>query len=194
MVVFPFPNKPTRWAFVWCLASLLADAQLCDDGAVTLDVLLGQVVQQSAALADHLVHAQTAVVVVGMSFQVGGELIDALGQDGDLDFGEPVSPPWHSFRLWSCRAFLALESMSAIRAQFQILKPPDGSAVCFGMKKLTGIILNYPGQLTFIPFSGRANCVSFGCSSFSKQNPLRWAFVCVWHPYLRMPSFAMMAR
>ena len=47
-------------------AELLADVQLCDNRTVTLDILLGEVVEQTAALADHLVHAQTAVVVVGM--------------------------------------------------------------------------------------------------------------------------------
>ena len=36
---------------------LLADAQLGDDGAVALNVFLGQIVQQAAALTDHLVHA-----------------------------------------------------------------------------------------------------------------------------------------
>jgi hypothetical protein len=61
--------------------------------------LSGKVVEQSAALTDHLVHAQTAVVVVGMLLQMRGELIDALGEDGDLDFREPVSPSWVLF--WS---------------------------------------------------------------------------------------------
>ncbi len=64
----------------------LADAQLCDDRAVTLDIDLDEIVQQPAALTDHLVHAQTAVVVVGMGLEVLGELADALGEDGDLDF------------------------------------------------------------------------------------------------------------
>ena len=69
-----------------CRDGLLSDAQLRDDGAIAPDVLLGQVVQQTAALADHLVHTQTAVGILGMLLQVRGELIDALGQDGDLDF------------------------------------------------------------------------------------------------------------
>ena len=65
----------------------LADVQLRNDGTVALDVLLGQVVEQAAALTDHLVHAKTAVVVVGMTLQVLGELADTLGKNGDLDFG-----------------------------------------------------------------------------------------------------------
>ena len=67
-------------------ASLLADAELGDDGAVALDVFLREVVKQTAALADHLVHAETAVVVLRVLLEVLGELTDALGQDGDLDF------------------------------------------------------------------------------------------------------------
>lgn len=63
---------------------LLADAQLCNDCTIALDVLLGEVVEQAAALTDHLVHAQTAVLVVGMHLQVLGELMDALGENRDL--------------------------------------------------------------------------------------------------------------
>ena len=36
----------------------LADVQLRNDGTIALDVLLGQVVEQAAALTDHLVHAK----------------------------------------------------------------------------------------------------------------------------------------
>ena len=67
--------------------SLLADAQLVDQSAVTLDVLLLQVVQQTAALADHLEQATTGVVVLGIQLQVSGQVSDALGQDSDLDLG-----------------------------------------------------------------------------------------------------------
>ena len=66
---------------------LLVDAQLGDQSAVTLDVLLLQVVQQTAALADHLEQATTRVVVLGIQLQVSGEVSDALGQDSDLDLG-----------------------------------------------------------------------------------------------------------
>ena len=31
---------------------------------------------------------------MGMNLQVRGELVDALGKDGDLDLGEPVSVSW----------------------------------------------------------------------------------------------------
>ena len=66
---------------------LLSDAELGDAGSVALNVLLGQVVQKVAALTDHLQQAEAAVIVLVMDLQVLGELIDALGENGDLDLG-----------------------------------------------------------------------------------------------------------
>ena len=66
---------------------LLTNAQLGDNRAVPLDVLLGQVVQQLAAFADHLIQAAAAVVVVDVHPQVLGELLDAGGENGDLHLG-----------------------------------------------------------------------------------------------------------
>ena len=43
------------------------------------------VVQQAAALADHLEEAAAGVVVLLVDLEVLGELSDALGEDGDLD-------------------------------------------------------------------------------------------------------------
>ena len=66
---------------------LLTDAQLGNDGTIPLDVLLGQIVQHLAALTDHLQQAAAAVVVVDVDLQVLGQLLDAGGEDGDLDLG-----------------------------------------------------------------------------------------------------------
>ena len=66
---------------------LLSDAELGDDSSVTLDVVLCQVVQQTAALTDHLEQALTGVVVLLVDLQVLGELVDALGKDSDLNLG-----------------------------------------------------------------------------------------------------------
>ena len=66
---------------------LLTDAQLGDDSTVTVDILLCQVVQQVAALTDHHQQAAAGVVVVLVYTQVLGQLVDAGGEDGDLDFG-----------------------------------------------------------------------------------------------------------
>ena len=67
--------------------NLLTDAQLGDDGAVALDILGHQVVQQLAALTDHLIQAAAAVVVVDVHLQVLSELVDAGGENGDLHLG-----------------------------------------------------------------------------------------------------------
>ena len=66
---------------------LLADAQLGNASTIALDVHASQVVQQAAALTDHLVQTHTAVIVVGVLLQVLGELVDALSPDGNLNLG-----------------------------------------------------------------------------------------------------------
>lgn len=65
---------------------LLSQAELLNDCSVTLDILLLQVSEHAAALADHLEQAATGMVVVLVLLQMLGELSDALGQDSDLYF------------------------------------------------------------------------------------------------------------
>ena len=67
------------------LVCLLSDAQLGDNGAVTLNILLLEVVQETAAAADHLVHTKAGVGVLLVDLQMLRELIDALREDGDLN-------------------------------------------------------------------------------------------------------------
>ena len=62
----------------------LSDTELGDDSTIALDVLLGQVVQQLAALTNHLVQAAAAVVVVDVDPQVLSKLLDTGGKNGDL--------------------------------------------------------------------------------------------------------------
>ena len=69
------------------ILTLLTDTQLGDQSTIALDVLGHQVVQQLAALTDHLVQAAAAVVVLLVHTQVLGQLVDASGQDGHLDLG-----------------------------------------------------------------------------------------------------------
>lgn len=66
---------------------LLTDAQLGDQGTIALDILLLQIVQQAAALTDHLQQTTVGVLVLGVGAHVLGEDVDALGEDGDLDLG-----------------------------------------------------------------------------------------------------------
>src|SRR6185312_144178 len=65
---------------------LAAEAELLDEGAIALEILALQVVQEPAAAADELEQATTRVVVVLVRAQVLGQRVDPLGQHRDLDF------------------------------------------------------------------------------------------------------------
>ena len=66
---------------------LLAQTQFGDQRGVALCVLGFEVVEQFASTADHAQQAATTVVVFGVCFEMGGQFIDACGQNGDLHFG-----------------------------------------------------------------------------------------------------------
>ena len=66
-------------------SNLLTDTQLGDQGTIALDVLLHEIIEQAAALTDHLVQAAAGVVVLRVLLEVLGELSDALGEDSDLN-------------------------------------------------------------------------------------------------------------
>ena len=65
----------------------LSQAELLNDGTVTHDVLLLQIVQHVSALTDHFLKAATGMEILGVGFQMLGEVLDAGGQDGNLHFG-----------------------------------------------------------------------------------------------------------
>src|SRR6478752_10500073 len=66
---------------------LAAEAELGDQGAVALEVGALEVTEQAAALADQHQQAAARVVVLAVLTQVLGELVDALGEQRDLDLG-----------------------------------------------------------------------------------------------------------
>ena len=66
---------------------LSPDPELADERAVSLDVGVPQVVQQTPLLANQEEKAAARVVVLGMRLQVLGELPDAGGRQRDLDLG-----------------------------------------------------------------------------------------------------------
>ena len=65
----------------------LADAELCNNGTVTFNVCLGQVVKQATPLTNHLVHTKSGMVIIRMTFQVLRQFTDALSQNSNLNFG-----------------------------------------------------------------------------------------------------------
>ena len=84
------------WARGECLekaaGALAADAELLDDRLVAWLVLALHVIEQLAALRDHLEQAAPRMVVLGVGLEVLGEVGDALGEDRDLDLGRPRIP------------------------------------------------------------------------------------------------------
>ena len=64
---------------------LLTDTQLSDQSAIAVDVLLLQVSQHGTALTNHLQQAAAGVVVLLVYLQVLGELLDAGGQNCNLN-------------------------------------------------------------------------------------------------------------
>jgi hypothetical protein len=66
---------------------LAPQPHLGDDRAVPLDVVLPDVVQEAAALADQHQQAAPAVVVLLVLLQMLVEVVDPLGEDRDLDLG-----------------------------------------------------------------------------------------------------------
>jgi len=64
---------------------LLAQAEATNQVTVALDVLVGQVLQQLSALADHLEQAGAGVVVLFMGLKVIGKVLDTGGQQCNLN-------------------------------------------------------------------------------------------------------------
>src|SRR6186997_5559 len=67
--------------------ALLAEAELADQVGVALRVILLEVIKKAAALVDHHQEAAPAMIVLGVALEMLGQGLDAVGEDGDLDFG-----------------------------------------------------------------------------------------------------------
>src|SRR4051812_16155829 len=70
----------------WLVSVLLAQAELADQREVAAGVRLLQVGQQALARVDHLQQAAATVVVLRVLLEMGGQRVDAGGEQGDLDF------------------------------------------------------------------------------------------------------------
>ena len=69
------------------MLKLLSDAASFDDGTVSFDVVLEEIVEELSSLTDHLLHTSAGMVVLGVLLEMLGELGDSLGEDGDLNLG-----------------------------------------------------------------------------------------------------------
>jgi hypothetical protein len=65
---------------------LSTQSKLGDDGSVTLDVVLLDVVEHATPATDHGQQTTAAVIVLLVRLQVAREVVDALGKDGNLHF------------------------------------------------------------------------------------------------------------
>ena len=68
---------------------LLAKTQLLDQRVIPLHILLLEIGEKVAALVDHHEEAATRVVVLVVGLEMLGQVADAFGQDGDLNFRRP---------------------------------------------------------------------------------------------------------
>ena len=69
------------------LAETISDLKSCDDGPVTLDVCVVQILEQAAALTYHLEQTATGMMVVLKNLQMLIEVIDASCKNRDLNLG-----------------------------------------------------------------------------------------------------------
>ena len=66
-------------------SSLFAKFQLLGDGLIAGHVRGVQVIEQAAALADHHQQSATGTVILLVALKMLGQVINALGEQGDLD-------------------------------------------------------------------------------------------------------------
>jgi hypothetical protein len=68
------------------MSLLLSQAELLDQGPITVDIFVFQIVQEAAALTHQLDQSTTGMVVLGMDLKMIRQVTDPLAQDGHLDF------------------------------------------------------------------------------------------------------------
>lgn len=69
------------------LLDVVANAELLDELTVLIDVVLLDVGEETTTLTDEHEQTTTGVEVLLVGLHVLGQLLDALGQDGDLNLG-----------------------------------------------------------------------------------------------------------
>src|SRR5688572_13841946 len=66
---------------------LLAQSKALDHRAILVRVFALQVIEELAALADHLEQAATRMEILDVRLEVLRQAVDALGEERNLDFG-----------------------------------------------------------------------------------------------------------
>lgn len=105
-------NGPNSSALFAREAELSAETQLLDQRAVALDILLGEVVEESTTSGDQLQQTAARVMILRVHLKVSLELLDSLRDKRNLDFGRarvrlvlPVLPDGSLFGLGTDQRF-----------------------------------------------------------------------------------------
>ena len=69
------------------ILELVPEAQFLDDLPVSVDIRTLQVVQETATTSDHLEESTTTMVVLLVGAEVVRQIVDPLGEQGDLNAG-----------------------------------------------------------------------------------------------------------
>jgi hypothetical protein len=69
------------------ILELVPEAQFLDDFPVSVDIRTPQVIQETFTTSDHLEESTTAVVVLLVEVEVISQIVDLLGEQGDLNAG-----------------------------------------------------------------------------------------------------------
>ena len=69
------------------MIALSSQAQLANDRAVTLDIVVLQIVEEVSSVTDHLLKSAAAVEILLVRLEVDGQVVDAGSQNSDLNFG-----------------------------------------------------------------------------------------------------------
>ena len=81
-VFFGVPKNPKDFRGV-----LLTKTETCNDGTITLDILLLQIVKVLSSLTYHDKHTSAGVVILGVCLKMSGKLADSLSENCDLNLG-----------------------------------------------------------------------------------------------------------
>ena len=110
---------------------LLTDAELSDDSAVTLDILLLKVCKKITAMTYHLKKAATAVMVLGVSLKMLVKGVDTVGKNSNLYLGRSGVALMSSVGsdnfllsvLLECHSFSPLFNISDVTEGGQVITP-----------------------------------------------------------------------
>ena len=90
------------------IRKLFSQSELVYDCTVALDVYLLQVVEQVSSVTDHLLQTAAAVEVLLVSLEVYGQVVDAGGQNSDLNLGRTCVSFVGSVLFNQCELFVFL--------------------------------------------------------------------------------------